>query len=165
MVTNTGAWVQHYGSKAPLLVVSMALLPADNKGQFAQCAAGAFDGYFRQVGANLQASPAPRASSCGWAGRRTSAPGSTPGEWTAPTRSPAYVQCWRHAALALKAGGPRLQLEWTNAKKTQNALASCTGRADMYPGDDVVDLVGRAPLRHRPAKNTQAVWDQYYTAT
>ena len=26
----------------------------DTKGQFAQCAAGAFDGYFRQVGANLR---------------------------------------------------------------------------------------------------------------
>src|SRR3954447_3528271 len=58
MVKNAGAWVQRYGSKAPLLVVSMALVPKNNKGQFAQCATGAFDGYFRQVGANLQPSPA-----------------------------------------------------------------------------------------------------------
>src|SRR3954447_6474967 len=56
MVKSSGAWVQRYGSRAPLLVVSMALVPANNKGQFAQCATGAFDGYFRQIGANLQPS-------------------------------------------------------------------------------------------------------------
>ena len=49
------------------------------------------------------------------------------------------VQCWRHAALALKAGGPRLNLEWTSAKKTQNKALSL---AAMYPGDDVVDVIG-----------------------
>src|SRR5690348_6172768 len=43
----------------PLRVVSLPLLPADNKGQFAQCAAGAFDGYFRQIGANLRRAGAP----------------------------------------------------------------------------------------------------------
>ena len=55
MVTNTAGWMRLSAEKAPLFVVSMALLPSDNKGQFAQCAAGAFDGYFRQIGANLQA--------------------------------------------------------------------------------------------------------------
>src|SRR4051794_7045996 len=43
----------------PLRVVSLPLLPADNKGQFAPCAAGTFDGSFRQVGANLMKAAAP----------------------------------------------------------------------------------------------------------
>src|SRR3954454_2915300 len=56
MVTISGSWIPQYGTKASLEVVSMALLPAQNKGQFSTCAAGAFDDYFRQVGANLQRS-------------------------------------------------------------------------------------------------------------
>src|SRR5690348_5376109 len=58
MVQNTGSWVRLAAGKAPLLVVSLALLPGQNKGQFAQCAAGQFDGSFRQVGANLKATGA-----------------------------------------------------------------------------------------------------------
>ena len=38
---NTGSWVQQSAKKAPLLVVSLALLPKNNAGQFAACAAGA----------------------------------------------------------------------------------------------------------------------------
>src|SRR3954452_980024 len=49
MVTKSGR-MQRDAAQAPLLVVSLPLLPSSNKGQFAQCAAGAFDGSFRQIG-------------------------------------------------------------------------------------------------------------------
>ena len=58
MVHNTATWVRLTARKAPVLVVSLALLPRQNKGQFAQCAAGVFDNYFRQTGANLGAAGA-----------------------------------------------------------------------------------------------------------
>ena len=58
--------------QAPLLVVSLPLLTSNTHGQFAQCAAGAFDSYFRQIGLNLQR-PAPSRSWRGSAGRRTPA--------------------------------------------------------------------------------------------
>src|SRR4051794_33773605 len=45
--------------RPPLPVVSLPLLPADNRGQFAPCAAGQFDGSFRQVGANRQKAGTP----------------------------------------------------------------------------------------------------------
>ena len=54
MVRQSAGWLQKEAKRAPLWVVSMGLLPSDDKGQFAHCAAGAFDGYFRQIGANLQ---------------------------------------------------------------------------------------------------------------
>jgi hypothetical protein len=137
MVKNAGAWVQRYGSKAPLLVVSMALVPKDNKGQFAQCATGAFDGYFRQIGAALQPSPAQGiVVRLGWEANL----GSKVHPWglDGDAQAPAWRQCWRHAALALKAGGPRLQLEWTISKKTTNKALHVfgTGAGDpgMYPG-------------------------------
>ena len=138
MVRNSGAWVQRYGSKAPLLVVSMALVPQANKGQFAQCGAGKFDSYFRQVGANLQKSPARSiVVRLGWEANI----GSHSHPWGVDSDSqvPAYKACWRSAARALKAGGPRLNIEWTTSKKTSNTALHVLS---MYPGDDVVDLMG-----------------------
>ena len=161
MVTNSGSWIPQYGTRAPLEVVSMALLPAQNKGQFSTCAAGAFDDYFRQVGANLQRSLALSVVvRLGWEANIGS--GVHPWGVNTADQVPAYVQCWRHAALALKTGGPRLNLEWTNAKKTQNKALSVLA---MYPGNDVVDLIGVHYYDTGPLKNTQTIWDKYYSAT
>src|SRR4051812_19181135 len=161
MVKSTAGWMRLSAKKAPLLVVSMALLPSNNKGQFAQCAAGAFDGYFRQIGANLQATGAQGVDvRLGWEANI----GSKLHPWgvDSPDQVPAYVQCWRHAALALKAGGPAISVEWTNAKKTQNRALHVLA---MYPGDDMVVVVGAHYYDTGPLKSTQAVWDRYYTAT
>jgi hypothetical protein len=161
MVTNTGTWVRNYGRKAPLLIVSLALLPSNNKGQFAQCAAGAFDGSFRQIGANLKAVGAQgTVVRLGWEAAIGS--GSHPWGVDTPDQVPAYKACWRHAALALKAGGPNLNVEWTNAKKTSNTALHVL---DMYPGDDVVDLWGVHYYDSGPEKSTQALWDKYYNIT
>ena len=35
----------------------------------------------------------------------------------------------------------------------------------MYPGDDVVDVIGVHYYDSGPEKNTQALWDQYYGKT
>ena len=35
----------------------------------------------------------------------------------------------------------------------------------MYPGDDVVDIMGVHYYDSGPEKNTQSTWDQYYNAT
>jgi hypothetical protein len=147
--------------QAPLMVVSLPLLTNSTKGQFAQCAAGAFDDYFRQIGANLQRSPAQGVVvRLGWEANIGSH--SHPWGVDSPAQVPAYIQCWRHAATALKAGGPGLNLEWTNAKKTQNRALHVL---DLYPGDDVVDLIGVHYYDSGPEKSTQALWDRYYGAT
>jgi hypothetical protein len=161
MVQNAGAWIQRYGAKAPLLVVSMALLPSQNKGQFAQCAAGTFDEYFRQIGAGLQKTPAQGVVvRLGWEANL----GSKVHPWGVDTAAqiPLYKSCWRHAAQALKAGGPIVKVEWTNSKKTDNTSVHVL---DMYPGDDVVDLWGVHYYDAWPLKNTQNIWDEYYNIT
>src|SRR4051812_12553865 len=161
MVRNTGTWLRGYGARAPLLVVSLALLPKNNKGQFAQCAAGAFDGPFRQVGANLRAIGAQgTVVRLGWEANI----GSDAHPWgvDGPAQVPAYRACWRRAAAALKAGGPGLLLEWTNAKRTRNLDLHVM---QMYPGDDVVDVMGVHYYDTDPVKDTQALWDEYYDAT
>src|SRR3954447_23785180 len=168
MVQKSAAGVQRSGAKAPLLVVSMALVPKDNKGQFAQCAAGDFDAYFRRIGANLQPSPAQGiVVRLGWGANLSSK--NHPWGVDDDSRVPAYRACWRRAALALKAGGPPLQLEWTVSKKASNLALHVfgTGAGDpgMYPGDDVVDLWGTDYYDAWPEKSTQEVWDRYYMAT
>jgi hypothetical protein len=79
-----------------------------------------------------------------------------------PDQVPLYKLCWRHAALALKAGGPIIKVEWTNSKKTSNDSIHVL---DMNPGDDVTDLWGVHYYDAWPLKNTQAIWDEYYNAT
>jgi hypothetical protein len=161
MVQNTGSWVRLTARKAPLLVVSLALLPRQNKGQFAQCAAGQFDGSFRQVGANLKATGAKGVVvRLGWEANIGS--DSHPWGVDSAAQVPAYRACWRRAAAALKAGGSGVLVEWTSAKKTQNKALSL---AAMYPGDDAVDVIGVHYYDSGPEKNTQALWDQYYNAS
>src|SRR4051794_1559788 len=148
-------------AQAPAWVVSLPLLPSANRGQFAQCAAGQFDGSLRQIGANLRVAGAKgTVVRLGW---ETNI-GSDSHPWGVDTAAqvPTYKACWRRAAAALKAGGPGLLLEWTSAKKTQNKALSI---AAMYPGDDVVDVIGVHYYDRGPEKNTQAIWDQYYKAT
>ena len=143
---------------APLTVVSLPLLTSSTKGQFAQCAAGAFDGSFRQIGANLKGSGARGiVVRLGWEANIGS--DSHPWGVNGSAQVPAYKACWRRAAAALKAGGgPGLSVEWTNAKRPGPALS-------MYPGDDAVDLWGVHYYDSGPQKSTQALWDQYYDAT
>src|SRR4051794_2476325 len=137
MVSFTaGGYWRGQAKKAPLAVVSLPLLTTDTQGQFAQCAAGAFDGSFRQIGASLKAAGAQAVVvRLGWEANIGS--DSHPWGVDGPDQVGDYVQCWRHAALALKAGGPGLNLEWTSAKKTANTALHVL---DLYPGDDAVDL-------------------------
>ena len=155
-----GGWARAR-QEAPALGRQPPLLPTSNKGQFAQCAAGAFDGSFRQIGANLKAAGAQgTVVRLGWEANI----GSDSHPWGVDTADqvPAYKACWRRAAAALKAGGPGLNIEWTSAKKTQNTALHVL---DMYPGDDVVDVVGVHYYDSGPEKNTQALWDKYYNIT
>ena len=160
MVQNSGSWVQHSARKAPLLVVSWPccrrttrasspvrgrrlrrLLPPDRR-QPAE-AAGA------------------RASSCGWAGRRTSAPTATPGAWTPPTRSRPTSSAGATPPWRSRPAARGLNIEWTNAKKTQNkalsVAATCT-RATTWStyGACTTTTAARRRTRRRSGTSTTA---------
>src|SRR4051812_27351074 len=53
MVQSSAGWVRLAARQAPVALLSYALLPTGNKGQLEACAAGRFDGYWRQIGASL----------------------------------------------------------------------------------------------------------------
>ena len=44
----------------------------------------------------------------------------------------------------------------------QEAQNTAFTALDLYPGDDVVDVIGAHYYDSGPEKNTQALWDEYY---
>ena len=153
-------------AQAPLWVVSVPLLTDSTAGQFSACAAGAFDRYWRQIGANLRRAGARTTIvRLGWEANS----GSHAWGVTSPGQVPAYRACWRHAAAQLKATAPAVLLDWTNSKRTPNTaihvLPLHMGDVAMYPGDDVVDLWGVHYYDSGPKMSTQALWDAAYTRT
>jgi hypothetical protein len=143
----------------PQMVVSLASFPRSYRRAHAECAAGAFDQYFREFGAiMLQQGAGSAIVRLGW---ETNAGSSH--QWGIDTAAeiPNYVACFRRQAEALKSGAPGLQIEWTNAKKGKLNVSELA----TYPGDDVVDLWGVHYYDSGPQKTTQALWDQYVNAT
>jgi hypothetical protein len=119
------------------MIVSVPLLTDDTKGQFAQCAAGKFDGSFRKIGTNLKAASAHRmVVSLGWEANI----GSRVHPWGYDTvdQLPAYKACFRRASGVLKTVVPGLRIEWANAK----IGAKIGAFWDSYPGDSAVDILG-----------------------
>jgi hypothetical protein len=144
-------------ASTPQLVVSVPLLPSTHAFQHAQCAAGAFDGYFREIGAALLANGAGGAViRLGKEANR----GRPPYGYDSADDLPAYRGCFQRAARALKATAPGLKIEWTNARQTLSPV----NPLDAYPGGDVVDIIG-AHYYDNPRlgrMSTQALWDAQY---
>lgn len=153
MVANSGKWVLQYDKTVPIALNSFALLPSSNKGQFTQCAAGNFDGYWRQIGANLsQVGPGHTIiAELGY----EAAIGSSSHPWGVDTASqvPGYKACWQHAAAAIRATFPGVKLSWNNAKKFTTKWRV----ADMDPGTE--DYYGLMYYDNITPKNSQATWD------
>src|SRR4051812_5603967 len=110
LVRASGAWVLRYDRTVPVALNSFALLPAANKGQFARCAAGEFDGYWRQIGANLaQVGAGHRVIvEPGWEANIGS--GSHPWGVDDASQVADYRACFQHAATALRAAFPGVEI-------------------------------------------------------
>jgi hypothetical protein len=144
-------------SLAPQLVIHVPLLTLANSFDHASCAAGMFDRYFREIGANLSANGAGNAfiRLAKEANR-----GMAPYGYDSYADLPNFRGCFRRAAKALKQGGPNLIIEWTNARQTLSSV----NVLDAYPGDDVVDHIG-VHYYNNPnlgRMSTQEQWDRQY---
>lgn len=143
----------------PQFVVTMPMLPTSEDGRLASCAAGAFDGRFRELGALLARNGAGRAVvRLGWEANHVSRPYAPAAE----AEIPAYVGCFRREAAALRAAAPGLRIEWTMGRRSTVPFAVTR----MYPGDDAVDHLGVHYYDNvAPKMATQSAWDQHYAAT
>lgn len=119
-----------------MLVVSQGLVPNGRSADMAACARGDHDADWKAFGSLLTAKN--RGDSIvrlGWEFNGTFMP------WGA-TNTATYVNCFRHAALAIRSTAPDVLFDWTvNGHVTEGA--TCGGvSTNCYPGDDVVDIVG-----------------------
>lgn len=119
MVSVTSGWVGRAVAATPkgaTALISYALLPTNNKGQFAQCAAGAFDGYWRQIGTALAKVTKDHTVVIepGWEANL----GSRVHPWGVDDVSqvPAYRACFQHASAAVKSANHAVKVAWTNSK-------------------------------------------------
>jgi hypothetical protein len=157
MVANSAKWVLRYDKSLPVAVNSFALLPRNNKGEFAQCARGDFDGYWRQIGANLsQVGPGHTVIvELGWEANI----GSHSHPWGVDDASqlPAYKACFQHASTALRATFPDVKIMWSNAKRYRLNYSV----DQMNPGDQYFDAYGLMYYDNYKPLQSQAAWDKY----
>jgi hypothetical protein len=135
------------------LVISVPML-SDGDDTFDSCAAGVYDSHFRALGDTLNRFR--RQNSyirLGWEGNGDWYP------WSAGTDPAGWKGCFRRDVQVLRAVAPEVRIDWTmNHDGPTNAVA-------MYPGDDVVDVIGVDYYNPVPAMHTQAEWDRAYDRT
>ncbi len=170
---NTGTWPNRetweiisnpdiYGAVTALAAyrqiwIGLAMLPEQQTADFASCASGAYDQYFRTYGTNLTKLNRGNAIiRLGWEAN---------GDWfkwsiaNDPTN---YKACFRREVAALRSTAPNVKLDWNMNKDSHMGSASI---ASAYPGDDVVDIVGVDFYDNYPAYPDKAAWDADYNAT
>src|SRR4051812_4857638 len=119
LVSGAGGWVSRsIAAGPPMTLASFALLPTGNKGQFAACAAGQFDGYWRQIGAALKAAAGTTKAvfvEPGWEANLGS--GTHPWGVDDASQVADYRACFQHAATALRSAFPGAIIMWSNTKR------------------------------------------------
>ena len=134
-------------------VVSVPLFPASEAPTFAACASGAFNSYYRRIAQTLVDRGAPDTIiRLGWEANGSWYP------WSAGKDPEGYKACFRQAAQTMKKVDKRLLIEWPMAKKGH--LSYSVER--IYPGNDVVDIVGVVLYDRYPTSTTQLIWDDLY---
>jgi beta-mannanase len=145
--------------QSPVPVVSLALLPQSEAQQFARCSRGAFDNEYKRIGAKLvQVGAGGAVIRLGW---EVSRGGRRPWSPATMAQIPAYKACFRRAVRALRSTAPRVRIEWSNARKTVLRVKPI----DLYPGSDVVDIIGLVYYDNFSPKITSpSVWNSQYRA-
>lgn len=150
MVASANA-VYVRGLEGSQLVLALGMLPRTNRGQHERCAEGQFDGAIRAVGAGLVRSGAGNAIlRLGWEANRV---GGFP--WAVTGDGTSYKACFRRWVSVLRAvPGQSFTVDWNMASK--GTFPRHIDR--MYPGDDVVDVVGVQQYDRCPPVRNEAEW-------
>jgi beta-mannanase len=150
MMRGSGWVFDNFASFPGQLVISQGLVPDGAAGDLKACAAGDHDQDFRDFGALMvQKGRGASIVRLGWEFNGTFM------TWAA-TNADQWIQCYRHAANAIRAGNPGVTLDWTiNAHGTPSNV--CGGRStNCYPGDAWVDIIGIDNYDHAPSASSDA---------
>ena len=136
-------------------VVSLPLLTENTTRQFDNCARGAFDRYHREAAQVMKRRGASDAIiRLGWEANGSWFP------WSAGKNPEGYKKCFRRAAKTIKSVDRKFKIEWPMAKKGHLKF----NVDKIYPGGDVVDIIGVVLYDRYPSFNTQKVWNKMYNA-
>lgn len=137
--------------------IGVPLLTNQSSGQISQCAAGAFDSYFKAAGAVLQSQGSGGSIlRLGWEANNNSFAWKVGG-----SSATTWKRCFQRAVSALRSAAPGLQINWHMAKKGKyNGPVT-----DLYPGDTYVSMVSLSYYDRYPFNTNDGVWSQQYSAT
>jgi beta-glucanase (GH16 family) len=151
-ITNPTWPVDTYKGFAGRIVLSVPTFPQGG-GSNQQCASGAYDAYWRQLGSFLVAhNRADTIIRLGWEFNGTWM------YWHSDASGAAFKGCYQHAATALRATDPKVLMDWTfTAHGTQ--VPASGNPYDAYPGNGYVDFVGIDSYDLAPASHSASQWD------
>jgi len=155
------AMIAHAGSVGGLVadgaaaVVALGLMPETHRAQHRQCRLGQFDPQIRSVGAALVRAGTPRAIlRLGWEANRLNGY-----PWNVTGDGSEYKACFRRWVSVLRTvPGQRFVIDWNMQDKSIFPLDQ------MYPGDDVVQIIGINPYDRCPPLRTEAQWNAWYNS-
>lgn len=157
MVRDAG-YARNVVSSGSRVIVAMGMMPATHGGQHNQCAAGQFDSYIRAFGRGLvNANAANAVLRLGWEANRV---GGFP--WAVTGDGSSYKACFRRWVSVLRSTpGQRFVIDWNMGQKGR--FAHPLDR--MYPGNDVVDVIGVQFYDRCPPFRSNSDWSERYKKT
>ncbi len=139
-----------------VLAISTPLLTYESRGQFAQCAAGAFDNHYRGIAQRLVWRGATDAIiRLGWEANGNWFPWSINGNYSG------FKACFRRAVQVMRSVVPGLKIEWSVNRESWNGKYQNVA-ANAYPGDDVVNVIGLSFYDQWPAATSESVWQSSF---
>jgi hypothetical protein len=157
MVKSAG-WIKKYAAAPGPVVIGIGMLPETHRGQHAQCAAGAFDSYITEIGNRLvSAGGGDSVLRLGWEANRM---GSFP--WAVTGDGSSYKACFRRWVQKLRAvPGQAFTIDWN-----MGAKGTFPYHVDqMYPGNDVVDIIGVQIYDRCPPVTNETEWNARFVST
>lgn len=137
------------------LAIALGMLPRSHRGQHEQCAVGSFDTEIRAVAESIVRRGGRGAIlRLGWeANRMKGFPWAVTGDGTA------YKNCFRRWVSILRSvPNQAFTIDWNMAQ-----AGTFTYHVDqMYPGDDVVDVIGVQQYDRCPPAKNEAEWQKAY---
>jgi len=164
-ITHPGWPIDNMVGFAGQLVISQPLWPK-GQGDSAACACGKYDDYWKSFGSWLvEKNRADSIIRLGWEGNGDFMYWSVTDD---DLRTGNWKACWRRAAQAIKSTNPRAILEWTinghgSATYGGHKPYDVYAHPNVYPGDDVVDIVGTDSYDHYPPMN-KVGWEKHSVA-
>jgi hypothetical protein len=134
------------------LSIAQPMFPQD--GNEDACAAGDYDGYWRQFGRTLTKFGRGDADvRLGWEFN---------GDWFwwYPRNVDTWKSCYRRSVAAIRSTAPHVQINWNMTAHRDHLPVSGRNVWDAYPGDDVVDLVSIDAYDSYPASVSQSTWNR-----